>query len=192
MGLGRRLFGAILLSFIGLARSAEAAEPAPITGRPVIEVLQELRGPGLEFIYSSELLPRTYVVTAEPGTRNRLLIAREILAEHGLALSVVRPGLYAVVPAKQRAESQVVLGRVLRAADGEPLAGARVQLIPIGASDWSASDGRFAIGPVPEGDYTLRIDAPGFEVVVRPAILKFQNQTAKIAAELAKELGTEE
>ena len=146
MGLGRRLFGAILLSFIGLARSAEAAEPAPIAGRPVIEVLQELRGPGLEFIYSSELLPRTYVVTAEPGTRNRLLIAREILAEHGLALSVVRPGLYAVVPAKQRAESQVVLGRVLRAADGEPLAGARVQLIPIGASDWSASDGRWAGG----------------------------------------------
>ena len=167
LGVGRRLMGAILLSFIGLAGAAEPAEPAPIAGRPVIEVLQELRGPGLEFIYSSELLPRTYVVTAEPGTRNRLLIAREILAGHGLALSVVRPGLYAVVPAKQRAESQTVLGRVLRAADGEPLAGARVQLIPIGASDWSGSNGRFAIGPVPEGDYTLRVDAPGFEAMVR-------------------------
>ncbi|HEU4517615.1 MAG TPA: carboxypeptidase regulatory-like domain-containing protein, partial [Steroidobacteraceae bacterium] len=166
-GFGRQLVGGFLLALLGAAGAANSAEPGPLTGRPVIDVLQELRGPGLEFIYSSELLPRTILVTAEPGSSNRLLIAREILASHGLALSVVRPGLYAVVPARQRAESRVVRGQVLRASDGEPLAGARVQLIPIGVSAWSGSDGRFTLGPVPEGDYTLRVEAAGFETTAR-------------------------
>ncbi len=160
---GRPLVAVILLAFLG---AAGAAETAPLAGRPVIDVLQELRGPGLEFIYSSELLPRAYRVTVEPETRNRLLVAREILAAHGLALSVVRPGLDAVVPASHRGESYVVRGRVLQASDGAPLAGARVQLIPIGASDWSRPDGRFAIGPVPEGDYALRVEATGYQTVV--------------------------
>ncbi len=165
----RHLLGAI---FAGLLGAAGAAEPdsAAIVGRPVVEVLQELRGPGLEFIYSSELLPRTYRVTAEPASHNRLLIAREILAAHGLALSVVRPGLYAVVSAKQRSESRVVRGRVLRDADGEPVAGARVLLLPVGALAWSGTDGGFAVGPVPEGDYTLRVEAVGFETAIRTGL----------------------
>ena len=158
----RHLLGTIFAVFLGAAGATEL-ESASIVGRPVIDVLQELRGPGLEFIYSSELLPRSYRVTVEPGSRNRLLVAREILAAHGLALSVVRPGLYSVVPAKQRAQSVVVRGRVLRDGDGGPLAGARVFLLPIGASAWSGTDGRFAVGPVPEGDYTLRAEAEGFE-----------------------------
>jgi outer membrane receptor protein involved in Fe transport len=165
-----QLGGVFVAIALGVAVAASPAEPAPLTGRPVIDVLQELRGPGLEFIYSSELLPRTYVVTAEPASGNRLLVAREILAPHGLALSVVRPGLYAVVPAKQRAESRMVRGRILRAEDGEPLAGARVQLLPIGAADWSGGDGRFSVGPVPEGDYTLRVEAAGFETALRPGV----------------------
>ena len=114
-------------------------------------------------------MPRSLGVTSEPASRNRLLIAREILAAHGLSLSVVRPDLYAVVPAKQRAESRTVRGRVLRAENGEPIAAARVQLIPLGASDWSRSDGHFAIGSVPDGDYTLRVEAAGYETAVRSA-----------------------
>jgi hypothetical protein len=167
-GLCRFLFALFLAVFIAAADAADPATGAPLTGRPVIDVLQELRGPGLEFIYSSELLPRTYLVTAEPGSGNRLLIAREILAAHDLALSVVRPGLYAVVAARHHAEARMVRGRVLRAGDGEPLASARIQLIPIGASDWSGPDGRFAVGPVPDGDYTLRVEAAGFQTVLRP------------------------
>ena len=166
-GLCRLLIGVFLVACLGPASAADAA-PTQYTGRPVIDVLQELRGPGLEFIYSSELLPRSLVVSAEPTSRNRLLIAREILAAHGLALSVVRPELYAVVPAKQRAETRTVRGRVLRAEDREPVAAARVQLIPLGASDWTRPDGHFAIGPVPDGDYTLRVEAAGFETAIYP------------------------
>ncbi len=153
------------------AASADDAAPAPYAGRPVIDVLQELRGPGLEFIYSSELLPRSLLVTSEPSSRNRLLVAREILAAHGLGLSVVRPDLYAVVPAKHRAETRTVRGRVLASSDGAPVASARVQLVPLGASDWSRPDGRFVIGPVPDGDYTLRVQAPGHEAAIRPRLV---------------------
>ncbi len=164
------LIGVFLMACLGPA-SADDAAPTSYTGRPVIDVLQELRGPGLEFIYSSELLPRSLVVSAEPASRNRLLIAREILAAHGLALSVVRPELYAVVPARHRLETRTVRGRILRADDGAPVAAARVQLVPLGASDWTRPDGRFAIGSVPDGDYTLRVEAPGLEAAVRPGLV---------------------
>ena len=168
-GLCRLVLGVLLVACVRPAAADDAA-PTQYAGQPVIDVLQALRGPGLEFIYSSELLPRSLLVTSEPASRNRLLIAREILAAHGLALSVVRPELYAVVPARQRVATRTVRGRVLRAEDGGPVAGARVQLVPLGASDWSAPDGRVAIGPVPDGDYSLRVEAPGLETAVRTGL----------------------
>ncbi len=91
-----------------LASAAATAADAQYSGRPVVEVLLELRDSGLDFIFSSELVPGTLNVLSEPSSQNRLLIAREILAEHGLALSAIRPGLYAVVPAKSRSEGQTV------------------------------------------------------------------------------------
>lgn len=142
---------------------AAAADDARYARRPVVEVLQELRDSGLDFVYSSELVPRTLQVLAEPVSKNRLLVAREILAEHGLALSVVRPGLYAVVPATQRYGELAVRGEIVDSVSGTAIASARVELLPIGAVGWSDSGGRFAVGPVPKGDYTLRVDATGYE-----------------------------
>ena len=93
----RLLAGAFFFLFLNHAARADA-DAARYAGRPVIEVLLELREPGLDFIYSSELVPTTMRVTEEPRASGGLPIAREILAAHGLTLSVVRPGLYAVVP----------------------------------------------------------------------------------------------
>jgi hypothetical protein len=92
----RRLaIGALLaLCLVSVAR-ADTAD-ARYAGRPVVDVLLQLRGPELDFIYSSELVPASMRVLAEPRAAVPLSIAREILAAHGLALSAVRPGLYAV------------------------------------------------------------------------------------------------
>lgn len=92
----RRLaIGALLaLCLVSTAR-ADAAE-VRYAGRPVVDVLLELRAPGLDFIYSSELVPDSMRVLAEPRAAGPLPIAREILAAHGLTLSAVRPGLYSV------------------------------------------------------------------------------------------------
>ncbi|MGH8250093.1 MAG: TonB-dependent receptor [Steroidobacteraceae bacterium] len=147
---------------IGLACAAATAADTRFRGRPVVDVLLELRDPGLDFIFSSRLVPARLRVVAEPTTQNRLRIAREILTAHGLALSAVRPGLYAVVAAKRESRKLVLRGRVLDAL-GQPIATARVSLLPIGAVGWSDAEGRFAIGPVPEGNYTLRAEANGFE-----------------------------
>src|SRR6185436_17736341 len=156
----RPRLGALLAASLLLAAAGAAA--AGYVGRPIVDVLEELRGPGLDFIYSSELLPRSLTVTAEPESGNRLLIAREILAARGLTLAAVRPGLFAVT-AHERVPERVVRGQVTSDADGQPVTQAAVRLLPIGAVDWTNAEGRFHVGPVPEGSYTLRVEAEGYQ-----------------------------
>ncbi len=91
-----------LVAWLLVAATAEAGAentpPAgPWAGRGVADALRELRKPGLDFIYSSDLVPDGLRVLSEPQAGSRLLIAREILDQHGLALQAVRPGLFAVV-----------------------------------------------------------------------------------------------
>ena len=155
----RPRLGALLAATLLLAAAGAAA--AGYVGRPIVDVLEELRGPGLDFIYSSELLPRSLTVTVEPESGNRLLIAREILAARGLSLAVVRPGLFAVT-SHARAPERIVRGQVLGATDGKPVPNAVVRLAPVGAVDWTNAEGRFHLGPVPDGSYALRVEADGY------------------------------
>lgn len=83
-----------------VAGAIGAADAPRYVGRPVVEVLAELQTSGLDFIFSSELLPPGLLVAVEPREREPLLVAHEILAAHGLALSAVRPGLFAVIAAR--------------------------------------------------------------------------------------------
>ncbi len=148
---------------LGLFAAVAGAEQRAYAGRPVVDVLLELRDAGFDFIYSSELLPSSLRVLAEPRATNRLLIAREILSAHGLALSAVRPGLFAVVPKARRGFKRPVDGQVTDATDGQPVAGARVVLQPIGAIDWTNSEGRFSFKSVLQGSYRLQVEATGYQ-----------------------------
>ncbi len=159
----RAVVGALLA--INLLLCTASANAAGYVGRPIVDVLSELRGPGLDFIYSSELLPRSLTVSVEPESSNRLLIAREILAARGLSLTVVRPGLLAVTSGAKAAPDRLIRGTVVSAADGRAVANASVRLSPIQAVDWTNRQGRFAIGPVPEGSYKLRVEADGYQAV---------------------------
>ena len=150
---------------INLLICAAFAAAAVYIGRPIVDVLAELRGPGLEFIYSSDLLPRSLTVSVEPESTNRLLIAREILAARRLSLTVVRPGLFAVTSSAKAATDRFIRGSVVSAAAGHAVANASVRLMPILAVDWTNREGRFAIGPVPEGNYKLRVEADGYQAV---------------------------
>ncbi len=165
-----RLASLATLALLFISSPAIGATDTMFTGRPVVKVLRELRDTGLEFIYSSELLPPSIRVLAEPKASNRLMIAREILEAHGLSLSAVRPGLYAVVHARRPVVHGAVSGLVVDAHSDQPLANARLELLPIGAVQWSDELGRFSIGPVPEGIYTLRAEAAGFEASERPEL----------------------
>ncbi len=83
------------------AAAAAGAEGAPVSGswvgRSVADALRDLSEPGLDFIFSSELVPDGLRVLQEPRGGGRLLIAHDILAQHGLTLRAVRPGIFAVV-----------------------------------------------------------------------------------------------
>ena len=68
-----------------------------LRGRPVSEVLDELRSAGLTFIYNTQIVPSDLRIETEPHQRSGVELAREILAAHGLALSQVAPGVFAVV-----------------------------------------------------------------------------------------------
>src|SRR5262245_12839726 len=116
-----------------LALFSAGASAAGYAGRPIADVLAELRGPGLDFIYSSDLLPPSLTVVAEPDSTNRLVVAREILAARGLALRAIRPGLFAVTePATPIPEARVT--GVVRDDAGRPVEHALVRLDPVQAA----------------------------------------------------------
>src|SRR5215207_1395325 len=74
-------------------RAAQAVQ----IGDPLAAALEELRGSGLQLIFSSALIEPSFAVNVDPGPGPAEDIARRILAPYGLALDAVRPGLFAVV-----------------------------------------------------------------------------------------------
>lgn len=148
----------VLFAWPGLSSSAEPA----LRGRPLTEVLAELEGDGIRFIYSSQLLPPTLRVTAEPASGDRLEIAREILAPHGLELSTVSPGLYAVVRQLGGQVEGLIRGRIVDAASGKPIHGARIEVLPRQVAQSTDTEGRFVIQSLPAGTYSLSIAAQGY------------------------------
>jgi hypothetical protein len=75
-------------------------------GSPVGEVLDNLRPQGLTFIYNTRSVPPSMYVESEPSARGGLALAEEILAAHGLGLSRVTSGVFAVVPGVHQLESR--------------------------------------------------------------------------------------
>lgn len=73
------------------------ASAATFTGRRVSDVLDQLRSEGLTFIYNTDLVADTLLVTTEPEATSGLALATQILQACGLALSQVAPDTYAVI-----------------------------------------------------------------------------------------------
>jgi hypothetical protein len=63
-----------------------AAQEGKYVGRPVAEVLRELQSDRFRIIFSSDLVPPSLKVKAEPKGGNPRELAQQILASHGLAL----------------------------------------------------------------------------------------------------------
>lgn len=68
-------------------------------GRPLAEVLEELRTRGLSLVYSSAVVPGDLVVTVEPRSRHPRAVLDEILAPLGLAARPGPAGSLLIVPA---------------------------------------------------------------------------------------------
>lgn len=64
--------------------------------RRISDVLSELRGTGLVFIYSTHVVPVDLRVKSEPRAQTGVELAREILAQQGLVLIEAGPKVYSV------------------------------------------------------------------------------------------------
>jgi outer membrane cobalamin receptor len=138
------------LAFLVTCLQAEGAQPR-YRGLTVESALRSLEDSSLQFLYSNELVPETLIVRNEPRTRDRLGIAREILAEHGLEIRSATPSLYVVVRSRGERHARFVRGEVVDAHTGLALTGARVELAPLGRVSWSDEAGRFSFDELEPG-----------------------------------------
>lgn len=82
---------------------ASPVSAAGWAGRPLAEALAALHAPGFSVIFSSELVPDSLRVSAEPRAGTAAETAQQLLQPFGLGLKNVAPGVFAVVRAEQRA-----------------------------------------------------------------------------------------
>lgn len=96
-----RIRSAALVVLFGLASIASAENPA-FRGRPLAQVLRELRARGLNLIYSSAVVTRALVVTVEPTSTRPRAILHEILPPLGLTARDGPAGSILIVRSPQK------------------------------------------------------------------------------------------
>ena len=102
----RSALAAALLS-IALPAADASAQSAADLGRPVIEVIDELRAEDARIVYSQELVPARLTVTVVPEATTALERLREILAPHGLGVEIGPRATWLVVRDASAAASTV-------------------------------------------------------------------------------------
>lgn len=103
-----------------------AAQTRRYVGRPVADVLKALQSPELGFIFTNDSVPQALLVKSEPKGRNNRDLARQILAEHCLALKRGSGRLMIVVQGKCPAAKKPVKGApesIHVEGDSDPLRG---------------------------------------------------------------------
>jgi hypothetical protein len=83
---------------------AAQAPPPRYAGRPLVDVLEDLRRQGLPLVYSSELVTPNLRVAAEPSAKDRRAILEELLAVHGLAVQAGPRNTLLIVAVKPRVQ----------------------------------------------------------------------------------------
>ncbi len=87
-------------------------------GRPLVDVIEELRQGGLRLIYNTQLVPNSLRVTSEPASADPVRMLEAMLKPHGLGLSRVGEGVYAVVALPEHDAAQ--LPATAAAAESQP------------------------------------------------------------------------
>jgi hypothetical protein len=148
----RFLFGVLLAAELAGFVTPVLAQPTQYRGRSVQSVIDELRSAGVPLVYSTNLLPDTLVVAAEPNSGEPLALAREILAPHGLTLRE-SGGSWLVVRAEVAPANGAITVTAVSASTGEPVA-ASVAL--------DAGAGTAELTAVLPGRHVVTVRAPGY------------------------------
>jgi len=161
--------------------SLPADRSAEYRGRPLIEVLQDLRGLGLNLVFSSALVTDDMTVTVEPASTDPRTILDEVLAPLGLEAREGPGGFILIVGPPPAAGGGTVRGRVLSAVRGTPVVRASVRVFGTSAHAITRPDGTFELPGVPGGTHDIIVDAPGF----LPATVNRVRVPPRAAVELA-------
>src|SRR5262245_25691764 len=102
--LPRRVRFFVLCIALAVATSVTAASDQ-FVGRPLVDVIEELRKGGLRLIYNTQLVPAELRVTREPAAADPVQMLQAMLEPHGLGLSRVGEDVYAVVALPKRDEA---------------------------------------------------------------------------------------
>ncbi len=96
----------LLLLLLWTISVTAVAQTTKYAGRPVADVLRELQSDDLRIIFSSDLVPLSLLVAAEPKGRNPRELAQQILATHGLALQKGPSVTWIVIASPSASERQ--------------------------------------------------------------------------------------
>jgi hypothetical protein len=165
----------ILTLGLVLVAIAEAFAQSPkLAGRPLSDVLVELKGRGLNIVFSSELVRPEMRVSVEPKTQNLRRILEEILRPHGLAAKEGVKGMLTIVRVRRpRTETRdvpasgTIRGRLLESRTAAGLAAGLVEVESTGQRGTSDADGRFEITAVPSGPQQVLVSMVGYTLVRR-------------------------
>ncbi len=149
-----RVFAAILL-LMGLPAYGDSDD----VGRPLIEVLEELRADGLRLVWGSNVVRADMIVeSAEDGDSPRATL--ELLLEpHGLAVQEAEAGILVVI----RAPDGILAGEVRGGKTGKPIAGVEIEVRGFGTTR-SDPDGLFEVTDLAAGSYEVEARKAGYAI----------------------------
>lgn len=153
------------------APGGEALEIA--AGMPLTEALLALEARGLELVFSSRLVRPEMRVVAAPVSDDPRTALDELLAPHGLAVAE-SPGGGLVVVAGGPPAPAVLRGSVRSRRALAAVPGVAVSAVGSGGGGGSAAttdaEGRFEIGGLAPGSYTVEVRRPGFVIERREGV----------------------
>jgi hypothetical protein len=193
--LTRLLWAACVVTFVqpGYAQTTRYA------GRPLADVLIELRTAGVNVVFSSELVRPEMRVQAEPRSEDPRRMLNELLKPHGLIvrelargrLTIVRQRPPATSPSADVVPVGTIAGRLIDSRSGAPLSGGQVQIESTRQHDVSDVDGRFEITAVPVGSQRVLVSLVGYALVRRDVDVS-ASKTTELVVALAEGAGTYE
>ena len=159
----------LLVALLLLSVAIDAAEDdaALYKGRPVAEVIDELRDAGHPFAYSTNLVSADLLVTVESDASEPLEVVREILRPHGLTIRE-EAGVYLVVryDSDGLPKGNILLVVTRRGSD-QPVAEIAISVDPLLNVSSRITSGIFEYSAVLPGRYRFDLEAAGFEPVQR-------------------------
>lgn len=150
-----------LLLLAGAPGPVQADAPPGYRGRPLVEVLDELRAGGLELIFSSAVVASDVIVSVEPTATDPRLVLEEILGPLGLEIGDGPGNSLLILPLRPKFGR--VSGQVVSTHATLPIRRASIRVAGSDVETRSGRDGTFELNRVPVGTHEVIVQAFGFE-----------------------------